>query len=324
MIEQQAPGGGSLNRLIRAHVDREVKSADANSLITRIRQTRRDEEANRQAQASAVTLPPQCVNRYWARSLAWATLTLTLTLTAAAALMAFLGGRHLDGYSANAAVVLQNVRSEHARAIDHCYRVQFAPDPRFWDPKNKLAGPSMSILWTRGDRFSSSCTVGELQLKIGREANGTFWVSTSPSKGIRFTNDAAELPKSVAVICEINSMSVPQLVEGVLADFDLHLDPSTKRAPNTTTLVWAKLKPERTHPLLSDALLEIDSRTNVLNRLVLWTIRDGNPSGTVTYTLLQSGELGDDQYRLLSHLDGDAKIELHTFSLMNHEASFVE
>ena len=61
------------------------------------------------------------------------------------------------------------------------------------------------------------------------------------------------------------------------------------------------------------ALLEIDGRSGALIRLVLWIVREGRPNGTVTYTLIEGATRGDGEYRLESHLDPDAEIEIHRF-----------
>ena len=138
-------------------------------------------------------------------------------------------------------------------------------------------------------------------------------MSPSRRKGIRFPKDDSPLPKEVAIICSINSMTVPRLVDDVLADFDLRAAEPASSADGATNLVWARLKPGRSHPMLSAALLEIDAENHLLTRLVLWTVRDGRPRGTVTYTLLGTATQGDEQYRLQSHLDPDAKVEIHRF-----------
>jgi hypothetical protein len=317
MIDREQPNNDAVDKIVKQYVEREIGSVDATGLVARVRATHQQGNAsNDRLPHRRTTLKPPLARR----SLAFTWVAMTTVAT----MLAFAGGRYLGPRSANAAVVLRSVQFEHARAVDHCYRVQYAPDPRYWDGKNQLEGPSTSTLWTRGDRFWSDCTMGSLQLKLGREANGIFWVSPSSSKGIRFTNDATDLPEAVAVICAVNSMSVPRLMEEVLADFDLHADPSAQHADGAKTLVWARLKPGRSHPLLSDALLEINPETNVLNRLVLWTTRDGHPGGTVTYTLLESSEIGDDRYRLESHLDVDAEIEVHTLRVSKVEDHFGE
>jgi len=310
MTDSTQPNDEAIDRLVQQHLERRFEGVDTSGLLARI-------QADRTAEHPQPTVEVASTKPGWSRSF-----TLPVVTAIAAMVLLFVGGRILVPHSANAALTLRGVQSEHTRSVDHCYRVQFAPDPRFWDGKNRLAGPSTSVLWTRGDRFWSACTIGDLHLNIGREVGGGLWISPSREKGIRFANDRSELPEKLAVLCAVNSMSVPRLVEEVLADFELHTDPSSRRAPEGKSLIWARLKANRTHPLISDALLEIDPQTNILNRLVLWITRDGQPGGTVTYTLLESGQLDDDSYRLETYLNDDAEIEVHTLPLPEDAADF--
>lgn len=297
MTDSTQPKDEAIDRMIGQHLKRRFEGVDTTRLLARI-------------QADGMRHDPQpavevaSANPRWSRSYA-----LPVVTAIAAMVLLFVGGRILVPHSANAALILRGVQSEHAGPVDYCYRVQFAPDPRFWDKKNQLAGPSTSVLWTRGDRFWSACSIGEVHLNIGSEASGGLWISPSPEKGIRIANDDLALPEKLAILCAVNSMSVPRLIEEVLADFELHSDPSSQRAADGKSLVWARLKADRTHPLISDALLEIDPDTNILNRMVLWITRDGQPGGTVTYTLLESGQLDDQRYQLETYLNDDAEIE---------------
>ena len=234
-------------------------------------------------------------------------------MTVVAVVVAFFGSRYLSPVPASAASVLRSARTAHSRSIDRCYRVQYAPDPRYWDGTNKLEGPSESVLSTRGDRFWADCSIGDIKLAVGREADGTVWVSPSRKKGIRFPKDDSPLPKEVAIICNINSMTVPRLVDDVLAAFDLRAAGDGLQERTGRPASSGRVKPGRSHPMLSTALLEIDAENHLLVRLVLWTVRDGRPRGTVTYTLLDTATQGDEQYRLRSHLDPDANIEIHRF-----------
>ena len=234
-------------------------------------------------------------------------------VAAAIVIGAFLGGRCFSPAAANAATLLRQVRVVHAQGVDRCYRVHYAPDPRYWDGKKVLEGPSESVLWTRGDRFWSDCSIGNIRLAIGREEDGTLWVSPSRKKGIRFAGGDSQLPKEVAVLCDVNSLTVPALMDDVLADFDLRCRGAVLARGEATSVVWARLKPGRSHPLISAALLEIDARSGALLRLVLWTVREGRPNGTVTYTLIDSATRGDDDYRLESHLDPGAEVEIQRF-----------
>jgi hypothetical protein len=286
----------AVDRLVRAHLERETARTDATGLEARIR-------AGLLSGACGLRARP----RRWSRPLGWS------LAAAAIVIAAFLGARWPGPAEANAATLLRSVRAEHAHGVDRCYRVHFAPDPRYWDAKKKIEGPSESVLWTRGDRFWSDCWIADIHLVIGREEDGTLWVSPSRKKGIRFAGGRSKMPGEVAVLCDINALTVPALLDSVLADFDLRAEGPAEHGGETTSLVWARLKPGRSHPLIATALLEIDVRTDALRRLVLWTLRDGRPGGTVTYTLLESARHSDGDYLLASHLDPDAEVEIQSF-----------
>src|SRR5262245_58543679 len=186
----------AVDRLVAKRLRQRAEQIDASELIDRIRS---------QSLSGAKTMTPRAFGR---RAVAVAAI-------AAGLLLAFLGGRYLEPSPANAAIVLRDVQTT-CMGVDRCYLVQYAPDPRHWNPKNKLEGPSQSVLWTRGDRFCADCTIAESQLAIGQESDGTLWVTPSRRKGIRFGNDPGTLPPDVALICSINSMSVPRLLDEVL------------------------------------------------------------------------------------------------------------
>ena len=298
----------AVDRLVRDHLDRESARIDASDLQSRIRDGLHEHEhAHLGATSNRVRRAAQALSGRWSRSLGWS------MAAAAMAIGAFIGSRWLSPAEAHAATLLRNVRVVHSRGVDRCYQVHYAPDPRYWDGTKRLEGPSESVLWTRGDRFWSNCSIGDIHLAIGREEDGTLWVSPSRKKGIRFSDERSRLPEEVAVLCDINSLTVPALVDEVLADFDLGAEEPSSHAAGASNLVWARLKPGRSHPLISTALLEIDARTDALLRLVLWTVREGRPNGTVTYTLFDSATRRDAEYRLESHLDPDAEVEIQSF-----------
>ena len=168
------------------------------------------------------------------------------------------------------------------------------------------------MLWTRGDRFWAEILFGDVRVSLGREADQSLWSSHSRKAGNRYTNNPDDLPQNMAQLCEIVSMSIPRLLDTVLADFEFHSDHVTTHSGRSRTLVWATLRPDRTHALVSDALLEIDDETDVLTRLVLWTVQNGRPRGTHTLTLVESAPADDTRYELQSHVDDDAVIKLHT------------
>lgn len=292
-----------LDPLVREYVERQAASLDAGPLIERIR------ERQKQGVAPAENFADTRLKKRNDRKSSWFRYVPWWGLSTLAIVVAFFFGRQFESSSANAAVILRDVQLEHARNVDHCYRVRFDPDPRYWNPGNPLTGPSISCLWTRGDRFWADCEIGTIRFKMGREAHGSVWIIPSQDKGIRFSNLPENLPRTVDQICQINSMSVPRLVHDVLADFDLTSHNTRDFSGKETTVIWAQLKPGRTNSLLRHALLEIDARTNILVRLVLWTVDEGKPRGTVAFTLLESATLDDRQYELESHLVSGATIE---------------
>jgi len=307
-----------IDHLVRNYVERRVKEIDSSALVERILD---DHAQPRPAVAEpSIGQPIDRLKSNWR----WMKLVSWCGISTLAVVFGFLYGRHFDNRTANASLILRDVQSEHAQETDYCYRVRFDPDPRYWNRNNKLDGPSLSHLWTRGDRFWSDCTIGDIKFKLGREANGTVWISPSRNKGIRFSNSPSRLPKVVEQICLINSMSVPRLLNEVLVDFDLNSQTVSSPTEEQRTLIWAHLKPNRTHSLLSHALLEIDPRTKVLIRLVLWTVQDGHPKGTVAFTLLEKAMITDDQYKLRFHVDSDAVIEIQALPAPDYELDLAE
>ncbi len=335
MSEPESSLDPALDRLLADHWERAQQRVDASDLLQRVRQSRQNEaaifasmgpaerpehkeaeHAAEQPVAPSVAVARAAEPAHAARPALvpqWLTWS---ALAAAVLLAALLALGNSSPATANASLALRDLRSVHLGQLDRCYRVQYAPDPRYWDETNRLEGPSHSLLWTRGDRFLSECTINELQLRIGRQRDGALWLRSTPQRALEFHAAPSELPQEVALLCAANSLSVPRLVEDVLADFDLRAATPTDPSSGSRMVVWASLKPGRVHSVISAALLEIDSADHSLNRLVLWMIRNGQPRGTVTYTFLESGTLDESQYELRTHLSEDAQIERQRFNQM--------
>lgn len=287
---------------VRDFLDGQSQRLETKSLVHRILQTAGEDEGAQLAVARSSPTGGARGTRQW--SLAWTALVLCVGVAA------FLGGRRIGPGAANASLILHDVRDMHLREVDRSYLVQYAPDPGAWDKSNVLEGPSETILWTRGDRFWADCAIAGQQLKFGCEQDGTLWFCNSRKKGIRFPTIAA-CPENISMLCAVNSMTVPALVRDVLTGFDLQtIEPVRAEGAR---LISARLRSDHEHPLLSAALLEIDVRTGVLSRLVLWIVRDGQPRGTATFTLIDRAQGDDRQYQLESHLDDDAVIQLQSW-----------
>jgi hypothetical protein len=319
------------DRLVHDHLDRLASRTDATALIRRLqnfdakgvfpspvgvapRPSEADEENRRRNHREG--------SRWNAPRLAW------VVPTVAVAAAAFFIGRWLSPSTADAAQVVTAARAALSRDVDRSYRATFHPDPDYWDGKNVLRGPSETILWTRGDRFWAetrwdAASGGHAKLVYGRDEKGTIWLSPSRSSGTRFSS--GQTPEEIELYCAINSMTASRLLDDVLADFDLQTcdsfggfaageapDVARRAGSARRTAVMATLKPGKSHPFLSSALLEIDE-SDALVRLILWTLDHGKPRGTMTYTLVETADLEDDAYRLSSHVDEDAEISERAF-----------
>lgn len=306
-----------LEWLLREHLDRRAAETDTTALVANLQDILGDSPAD--AVGPSPRTEPRRVSddAWWKRAGFW------FVTTTAAVLFAFVVGRSVAPSVADAKTILRDVQINHSQTVDRCYQVQFAPAPGYWNGKNPLKGPSETVLWTRGDRFWADATLGSVKLVYGRDERGSLWVSPDRSRGIRLSGPGERLPDEIAMYCKINSMTVPALVEDVLVDFDLRTDPPKQRPPEETTgqpdpvtsgntVVWAQRKPGRSHKQIASALLEIDANRTLV-RLILWTVDEGRPRGTVTFTLIKSGHQDDEQYRLESHLDSTAEIKKHRF-----------
>lgn len=319
------------DRLVRDRLDRLAAAIDATALINRLQTFPLNDIAPSPVAVAFVRDHAEVENRrqhqrggtrWQAPRLAW------VVPTIAVAAAAFFIGRWLSPSTADAAQVVTAARAALSQNVDRCYRATFHPDPTYWDGKNVLRGPSETILWTRGDRFWAETRWdakkgGEAKLVYGRDEEATIWLSPSPSSGMRFSE--GETPAEIELYCAINSMTASRLLDDVLADCELQTcdafgDVANGEAPDVAsrtdrpgrTAVMATLKPGRSHPFLSSALLEIDE-SDTLVRLILWTLDDGQPRGTMTYTLSETADLDDEVYRLSYHVDEDAKISDRAF-----------
>ncbi|MBL8851182.1 MAG: hypothetical protein JNG89_15990 [Planctomycetaceae bacterium] len=300
MTAQEPDDSGHIDRLVREHLDRQAAAMDTAGLLESIRSGIPAAEVGAPVRASRAGghSTPRPLRRKWL----WpAGMALGL-------IVAFLGGRYLTPAAASPTLLLREVQAVHSRAVDHFYQVQFAPDPRFTNPDNPMDRPTDNTLWTRGDRFWCDCALGDHRLAVGRDESGRLWCAPSRSKGILLPSRESEISPEFRLICAINSMSIPRLVDDVLDGFELHAEVSSRGTAAETSVIWARLKPGQTHRLISSAVMEVDANSDIVQRLVLWIVKDGHPHGTVTYTLVESTVHDDQQYRLSAHIDADAEI----------------
>jgi hypothetical protein len=231
---------------------------------------------------------------------------------AAALLLMVLLGLHYKLAQAHTLGVLREAQGANAQLPDRCYYFQLQPEPGALNQRLLPIPLREARLWTRGDCFWFECIKPGLKLAYGRDRQGRLWIANSPWEGIRYEGEESELPPWMAITCEVGTMRIEKLLEKVLADFILYHEPPPPGS-NAPHVIRAEPKPDRPHPLLGSALLEIDTQTKIVKRVVLRRLHQGRPLLTVTYTFLESRVLSDESYQLEGHLQPGARIESRTF-----------
>jgi hypothetical protein len=159
-------------------------------------------------------------------------------------------------------------------------------------------------LWTRGDRFWIESTNPRARWAWGRDEDGTIWLAPGPRRGVRIDPD--EAPRWLTHACDISELLPEHLLGELLRDFDLVREDGQTPA---TQVIRATRKPGRWAPPLRSAVLELDTETKALRRVVL--DRAGPLRAvTTTYTLAETQTQSDDRYRLEGHLV--APFEIYT------------
>jgi|GEM_PF-6058710 len=175
MIDRENDDDPRVDRLVLEHLQRSAARVDSQTLVQRILaerlalpvststsgeepSPRPDASSGAKSDAGSDVKPRAAVS--WRRTVSWwGTAALLMAL-------AFLGGRYFDHHAAVAATALQGVQNHHAQSIDYYYRVRFDPDPRTWNPKNRLEGHRSVICGRAG-------TDSGLTVKSG--TSGSSW-----------------------------------------------------------------------------------------------------------------------------------------------------
>ena len=254
-----------------------------------------------------------------------------MALAASFALVAMIAALLLlNQTSASAAEMVRHALKTQATAPDRRYRVEVKLDPAL-QTQNKTAPASETFLWTRGDRCWIETRSTNQTVAWGHDEQGQVWFALSPKVGVRF--NPAEASQRMAMFrermeqfremrgmqgpvefakcfdrlslaCDLCSLKVETLLQGVLSDFDLRRE--FQGADNY--LIQAELKAGRTNSYCRDAQLEVDAQNGVLQKLTVHRLHNGQTAGTVTFTLVESGEKTNASYTLAGHLDADAVI----------------
>ena len=279
------PPNDALDALIRARLDRDAERMDPRELFARI--------------VGAEPAKPR-------RAAKVAGYLGGVAVAAGLAFLFFGGLFYAKPEVASAEVLVRDAQQAHHQPVDRCYLVEVRRESDLFDESRPVTALSRTTrLWTRGDRFWIESTNPNVRWAWGRDERGGVWLAFTAllPRGVRL--DADETPRWLEQACDLFSMQPETLLADIRRDFTL----TREALPDSSgQLISATLKPNRWHPTLRSATLEIDPETKVIRKLVLNRTRNAQPLATVTYTLVETGAQDDAKYQLEGHMPAGATI----------------
>jgi hypothetical protein len=277
---------------VRRHLDAEAAKVDARAVLARVKAATAPAKPSGIRKAAAI----------------WVSGALTGGAVAAAVLLSFFLTAPLPtARVATAAELVEQARETHAAPTDRCYDVvaEWNPDPLRKEKLEPIV--QASRLWTRGDQFWIS-TKGQFgnKLEWGQDKAGKLWIALGPKRGL--TYDPSEVGEPVQRYCDLMSLRVVSTLGDLLQGYDLKRRDGGK--PGDPIRIEANLRPNplNPNPKFGFVGLDLDPETKVIRKAVLNRQLNGEPVGTLTFTLAETGDLPDDQYEIRGHLDPDAVV----------------
>lgn len=164
-------------------------------------------------------------------------------------------------------------------------------------------------VWTRGDQFVVLSAVDDgpqsADWAFGQEPGGRVWIAPTRKHAIVYDKD--ELNEPLARYCELMSLRLVSTLGEILEKYDLYRKDGG--APGEPVRIEATLRPgllPRMH--FRKVELELDPATKVVRTAVLHRYLAGEPMGTLTFTLAETGTNAGDFYTVKGHTDPTAVI----------------
>jgi len=264
-----------IDELIRERLERRAESVDPRPRFERIRPK-----------------PVPVIETPRRRSIAWLAL-------AASVIIGFGIAIQFRPTEIAAESIVRESQVAHRVPLDRCYLVEMKREPNAPFP----ARPDHSTvrLWTRGDRFWLESTTPLAKWSWGRDENGGVWLAAFNGRvGLRIEPD--EVPPPLALQCDLNAMQPDNMLDEVLRNFELIRSTPGPEASATYVITAEPKTGMRPHPMLRRVVMEIDSETRVMRRVIITRGRPDQVFATTTYTLVDSAAQDDESYRLEGHL----------------------
>ncbi len=224
---------------------------------------------------------------------------------AAAVLLAFFGGLYLSPVQASPEAVVKAAMFAHALPVDRLYLVETTLDPR--NPISRLPNaniPRRNYLWTRGDSFWLEPAQAVKNWAMGRNESEELWLALKSGKGLGIRVPLNEVPEAVRLTADLMTMRIETLLNEVLADFTL----IEEKAPTGTHLILAKPKLNHHAEKIRSILLEVDSSTRIVRKVVVDRVQKSRPVALVTFTLIETSVQPGGVYQLEGHLNDESMI----------------
>ncbi|MCY2972861.1 MAG: hypothetical protein NTZ30_19645 [Planctomycetota bacterium] len=224
----------------------------------------------------------------------------------AAVLVAFLGGLYLTPVHANPETIVKNAMRAHSILVDRLYLVETRTEPS--NPSNKsswASTPRINYLWTRGNCFWVQPGQHSNEWALGRNDADELWLALKAGNGVGIRMPLNEVPEPVRLTAEMLTMRIEKLLEEVLVDFNLF----DGEASSGTHLILATPKVDSAiSSRVQSVLLEVDSVSKVVRRVVVERVNQGRPVAQVTFKLMKTGVQPEGAYSLEGHLNADSMI----------------
>jgi hypothetical protein len=296
MSDPEPVSDAEIESLVRRHLEREAAQIDPRAGLERL-------AANADLQlcrhgARPTVRPGSLIGRL--RAMATAPWVLGLSAAAVVCVLLALGFLQARMAVAGADVLVREAKQAHLLPLDRCYLVEIQQSSEFIDqwPSVPFLSPQHS-LWTRGARFWVESKRSGNHYAWGRDERNRFWIVFDSDDVLWLDSD--EVPSWVHVHSEIYCLHLTTLLERLLRDHVLERETPLDRAPQATLLIRATLKPGHEKAAFHDVALEIDAETRVVRRMTLERYWKGKFFATVTYTLVETRTINDQDYVPLEH-----------------------
>jgi hypothetical protein len=276
-----------IDRAVRAHLDTEAAKVDARAVLARVK-------------AAQAPVTPSTHRRSWLR---WA--AVGGAAVAACLLVGLLFTNPPREVSAEE--LIAEAKTAHEGTADRCYDVTADWDITPFVKRFQFRPPlRQAQVWTRGDQFVILATGDDgPPLAFGQEPGGRVWFAPTRRHAIVFDPD--ELNEPLARYCELMSLRLVSTLGELLQKFDLFRKDGG--GPGEPIRIEANLRPG----LIPQARfrkveLELDPERKVVRKAVLHRNLNGEPVGTIAFTLAQTAPMADEFYGVEGHVDPGAVI----------------